>query len=132
MKTANAILERRRDFSEGRLARYRIEVGREHMASPKDIVGAIANEAGIESRYIGQINLYEDYTIVELPSRPARRRDPDPAPHPGASTACRSGSPPPTKPAASACGVPRAPAATASASPPLRQALARQGRPARV
>ncbi|WP_374488142.1 DEAD/DEAH box helicase [Zoogloea sp.] len=62
------ILERRRDFSEGRLTRYRIEVGREHMASPKDIVGAIANEAGIESRYIGQINLYEDYTIVELPS----------------------------------------------------------------
>ncbi|TXH80141.1 DEAD/DEAH box helicase, partial [Thauera aminoaromatica] len=51
------ILERRRDYAEGRLARYRIDVGREHMASPKDIVGAIANEAGIESRFIGQINL---------------------------------------------------------------------------
>ncbi|MBS0346193.1 MAG: DEAD/DEAH box helicase [Proteobacteria bacterium] len=62
------ILERRRDFAEGRLARYRIDVGREHMASPKDIVGAIANEAGIESRFIGQINLFEDYSTVELPA----------------------------------------------------------------
>ncbi|KAB2966311.1 DEAD/DEAH box helicase [Zoogloea sp.] len=61
------ILERRRDYAEGRLARYRIDVGREHMASPKDIVGAIANEAGIESRFIGQINLFEDYSTVELP-----------------------------------------------------------------
>jgi hypothetical protein len=29
------ILERRRDYAEGRLARYRIDVGREHMASPQ-------------------------------------------------------------------------------------------------
>ena len=62
------ILERRREFSEGNLQRYRIEVGRNQQATPKDIVGAIANEAGIESRYIGQINLYEDYSTVELPS----------------------------------------------------------------
>ena len=62
------ILERRRDYAEGRLARYRIDVGREHMASPKDIVGAIANEARIESRFIGQINLFEDYSTVELPA----------------------------------------------------------------
>jgi ATP-dependent RNA helicase DeaD len=61
------ILERRRDYAEGRLSRYRIEVGREHAVTPKDIVGAIANEAGIESRYIGQINLYDDFSVVELP-----------------------------------------------------------------
>jgi ATP-dependent RNA helicase DeaD len=62
------ILERRREFSDGNLRRYRIEVGRNQQATPKDIVGAIANEAGIESRFIGQINLYEDYSTVELPS----------------------------------------------------------------
>ncbi|WP_041657342.1 DEAD/DEAH box helicase [Azoarcus sp. KH32C] len=62
------ILERRRAASDGRLQRYRIEVGRNQMATPKDIVGAIANEAGIESRFIGQINLYEDYSTVELPA----------------------------------------------------------------
>ncbi len=62
------ILERRRDYAEGKLERYRIEVGRNQQVTPKDIVGAIANEAGIESRFIGQINLYEDYSTVELPA----------------------------------------------------------------
>ncbi|HRP95906.1 MAG TPA: DEAD/DEAH box helicase [Rhodocyclaceae bacterium] len=64
----DTILERRRDYAEGKLLRYRIDVGRNQQVSPKDIVGAIANEAGIESRFIGQINLYEDYSTVELPS----------------------------------------------------------------
>ena len=62
------ILERRREYSDGNLQRYRIEVGRNQQATPKDIVGAIANEAGLESRFIGQINLYEDYSTVELPA----------------------------------------------------------------
>ena len=62
------ILERRREFADGRFARYRIEVGRNHNITPRDIVGAIANEAGIESRHIGQINLYEDYSTIELPA----------------------------------------------------------------
>ncbi|WP_455385251.1 DEAD/DEAH box helicase [Acidihalobacter prosperus] len=46
---------------------YRIEVGREHGVGPKNIVGAIANEAGVESRYIGPIRIHEDYSTVELP-----------------------------------------------------------------
>lgn len=57
----------RRDYNESSLKRYRIEVGREHAVTPKDIVGAIANEAGIQSRFIGQINLFDDYSVVELP-----------------------------------------------------------------
>ena len=61
------ILERRRDFADGKLSRYRIAVGKNQLVTPKDIVGAIANEAGIESRFIGQINLYEDYSVIELP-----------------------------------------------------------------
>jgi ATP-dependent RNA helicase DeaD len=48
--------------------RYRIEVGRRHEVSPGDIVGAIANEAGIDSQYIGQIRLYDDYSTVDLPA----------------------------------------------------------------
>ncbi|QDX80732.1 ATP-dependent RNA helicase [Denitratisoma sp. DHT3] len=51
----------------GGLMRYRIEVGRDHGVTPKNIVGAIANEAGIESRYIGQINLFDSFSTVELP-----------------------------------------------------------------
>lgn len=34
---------------------------------PGNIVGAIANEAGIESQYIGRINIYDDYSLVDLP-----------------------------------------------------------------
>jgi ATP-dependent RNA helicase DeaD len=64
------ILARRRSFSEGALQRYRIEVGRSQGATPKDIVGAIANEGGIEGRQIGQINLFDDYSTVELPPLP--------------------------------------------------------------
>ncbi|MGB2683283.1 MAG: DEAD/DEAH box helicase [Candidatus Competibacter sp.] len=47
--------------------RYRLEVGHQHGATPQNIVGAIANEAGIESRYIGRIEIYEDYSTVDLP-----------------------------------------------------------------
>ncbi|GHT87331.1 ATP-dependent RNA helicase DeaD [Betaproteobacteria bacterium] len=61
------ILTRRRAFNDGALTRYRIEVGRNQGVSPKEIVGAIANEGGIEGRYIGQINLFDDYSTVELP-----------------------------------------------------------------
>jgi len=46
---------------------YRIEVGREHGVQPKNIVGAIANEAGLESQYIGQIKLFDSYSLVDLP-----------------------------------------------------------------
>jgi len=46
---------------------YRLEVGREHAVSPGDIVGAIANEADIDSAYIGGINIQDDYSTVELP-----------------------------------------------------------------
>ncbi|MDP2809737.1 MAG: DEAD/DEAH box helicase [Rhodocyclaceae bacterium] len=57
-----------RSFADAPLARYRIEVGRNQGASPKEIVGAIANEGGIEGRYIGQIHLFDDYSTVELPA----------------------------------------------------------------
>ena len=46
---------------------YRMEVGKNHGVMPKDIVGAIANEAGIESQNIGRIKLNDDYSTVDLP-----------------------------------------------------------------
>ncbi len=49
--------------------RYRIEVGREHGATPQNIMGAIANEAGIEGRYIGRIEIYDQYSTVDLPDQ---------------------------------------------------------------
>jgi len=46
---------------------YRMEVGKDHGVMPKDIVGAIANEAGIESQNIGRIKLNDDHSTVDLP-----------------------------------------------------------------
>lgn len=51
----------------GNMVRYRIEVGRNQGATPKDIVGCIANEADLQSRYIGHIALFDEYSTVELP-----------------------------------------------------------------
>ncbi len=58
----------RRPAPAGEMVRYRIDVGRDHGVQVKDIVGAIANEAGIESRFIGRIGLYDESSTVELPA----------------------------------------------------------------
>jgi ATP-dependent RNA helicase DeaD len=47
--------------------RFRIEVGHQHKVKPGNIVGAIANEADIDSKYIGRINIFEDHSLVDLP-----------------------------------------------------------------
>ena len=49
------------------MQRYRIEVGHDHEVKPAQIVGAIANEAGIDARYIGQIDIHDDHSYVDLP-----------------------------------------------------------------
>jgi ATP-dependent RNA helicase DeaD len=54
-------------MSKSAMQRFRIEVGSEHGLQPKHIVGAIANEAGLDSRYIGQIKIFEDFSTVTLP-----------------------------------------------------------------
>jgi ATP-dependent RNA helicase DeaD len=47
---------------------FRIEVGHAHGVKPGNIVGAIANEAGIESKFIGRIEIYDDYSTLDLPA----------------------------------------------------------------
>ena len=46
---------------------YRSEVGHQHGVQPGNIVGAIANEADLEARYIGRIDIRDDFTLVDLP-----------------------------------------------------------------
>ena len=58
----------RRPAPAGDMVRYRIDVGRDHGVEVRDIVGAIANEAGLESRFIGRIGLYDESSTVELPA----------------------------------------------------------------
>ena len=50
------------------MERYRIEVGYNHEVKPGNIVGAIANEAGIDSQHIGRINIHDDFSLVDLPA----------------------------------------------------------------
>ena len=46
---------------------FRVEVGANHNVKPSNLVGAIANEAGLDSEFIGHIRINEDHSIVELP-----------------------------------------------------------------
>jgi ATP-dependent RNA helicase DeaD len=46
---------------------FRIEVGSVHGIKPGNIVGAIANEAGIEGVHIGRVDIREDHSFVDLP-----------------------------------------------------------------
>lgn len=46
---------------------YRIEVGHMHHVKPGNIVGAIANEAELDSAHIGRIDIRDDHTLIDLP-----------------------------------------------------------------
>jgi ATP-dependent RNA helicase DeaD len=50
-----------------KLEKYRVEVGNRHGLKPGNLVGAVANEAGLESRYIGRIEIEDDFSTIELP-----------------------------------------------------------------
>jgi ATP-dependent RNA helicase DeaD len=58
------------------MQRFRIEVGHVHGAKPGNIVGAIANEANINSKHIGAIEIYDNFSTVDLPDgMPKETRD---------------------------------------------------------
>jgi len=50
------------------MQRFRLAVGHAHQVKPGNIVGAIANEAGIDSQYIGHIEIFDDFTTIDLPA----------------------------------------------------------------
>ncbi len=58
---------RSKDTPEAGMETFRIELGHAHGVQPGNIVGAIANEADIESRYIGRIDIRDAYSLVDLP-----------------------------------------------------------------
>ncbi|MYN29345.1 DEAD/DEAH box helicase [Duganella levis] len=58
--------------SEPGMRTYRIEVGYQHGVKPGNIVGAIANEGGIDSKNIGRIEIFDDYTVLDMPDTLSR------------------------------------------------------------
>ncbi|CEH35697.1 DEAD/DEAH box helicase [Romboutsia lituseburensis] len=75
--------ERTRERREGRskgttgaqegMVRLFINVGRNQRVQAKDIVGAIAGEAGIPGKLVGTIDIYDKYTFVEVPKQNAKK-----------------------------------------------------------
>lgn len=57
-----------KNFPDVCMARYRIDVGYVNGVNPGQIVGAIANEANMDSAYIGHIEIFDDFTTVDLPA----------------------------------------------------------------
>ncbi|MBA2247960.1 MAG: DEAD/DEAH box helicase, partial [Chloroflexia bacterium] len=55
----------RGDSNMGRLS---INIGRNVAVRPQDIVGAIANEANVQGRAIGAIDIFDTYTFVDVPA----------------------------------------------------------------
>jgi len=49
------------------MERFRLEVGHMHRVKPGNIVGAIANEAGLDGKFIGHIDIHPTFTLVDLP-----------------------------------------------------------------
>nr|VFJ46845.1 MAG: ATP-dependent RNA helicase CsdA [Candidatus Kentron sp. DK] len=49
------------------MERFRIEVGHQHDVKPGNIVGAIANEAGLDAQDIGHIDIHTEFSLIDLP-----------------------------------------------------------------
>lgn len=50
------------------MVRYRLEVGHQHGVRPGNIVGAIANEAGLDNASIGRVDIRDDHSLIDLPA----------------------------------------------------------------
>jgi ATP-dependent RNA helicase DeaD len=66
-RPAAAKKERAERKGDAGMQSFRIEVGHAHGVKPANIVGAIANEAGLDAKHIGRIDIYDDYSVLDLP-----------------------------------------------------------------
>lgn len=60
--------DRHRGANDVEMERFRVAVGHAHGVRPGNIVGAIANEAGLTSRLIGRIDIRDDHSMIDLPA----------------------------------------------------------------
>ncbi len=57
---------RRERAPEAGMVTCRMEVGRNQGLQPSDVVGAIANMTGLSRKIVGQIKLYDEYSMVDI------------------------------------------------------------------
>ena len=60
-------IERNARPPEDNMERFRVEVGHRDRVKPGNLVGAIANESGLQGRSIGRIQIFESHSFVDLP-----------------------------------------------------------------
>jgi len=65
--------ERRARPLQSGLATFRVEVGHANGIKPGNIVGAVANESGLDAAQIGRIEIFEAYSLIELPAGLSRK-----------------------------------------------------------
>jgi ATP-dependent RNA helicase DeaD len=54
--------------SDDKMTKYRVEVGLTHGVKAGNLLGAIANEAGLDGKDIGKIIINDDFSIIDLPA----------------------------------------------------------------
>lgn len=62
---------RDKNYREPNMARLFLNLGKKDQIRPNDIVGAIAGETGLEGRNIGGIDIYDNFSFVDVPSKDA-------------------------------------------------------------
>ena len=58
---------KKKEHNDANMNSYRIDIGREDGVKPGNIVGAIANEADMDSKFIGSIKISDNHSTVDLP-----------------------------------------------------------------
>ena len=54
-------------YSDNEMVKYRVEVGHMHGVKAGNLLGAIANEAGLDGKYVGKISIRDEFSTVHLP-----------------------------------------------------------------
>lgn len=65
---SRAVRKRAAEQSDIEMERFRVEVGESHGVKTENLVGAIANEAGLDAEFIGRIDIDHKHSYVELPA----------------------------------------------------------------
>ncbi len=65
---SRAARRRAADEAAMEMENFRVEVGEVHGVKPENLMGAIANEAGLDAAFIGRIKIHDNFSTVELPS----------------------------------------------------------------
>jgi ATP-dependent RNA helicase DeaD len=50
------------------MERFRVELGWRDRIKPGNLVGAIANETGLNGKAIGRIQIFDDHSTIDLPT----------------------------------------------------------------